>query len=193
MISMLFIEWVFLNVYDRITLLCYVERRLPSLVLSNKLLGSKKLTGWLLSQCECYTSKLWTPIGVMGIVVSKCQCAIPIVCNISSGSGCATGRDGGTYSRSGTMDIFIFFFPCFCFEVALCLRDHVLVCAKVSPGYLYHLFALPCLYLVAVSHLSPPLSWPTSHPHPTKQHLTFRLKCWSQCEGCYFLFSSPSK
>ena len=30
MISMLFIEWVFLNVYDRITLLCYVERRLPS-------------------------------------------------------------------------------------------------------------------------------------------------------------------
>lgn len=96
-------------------------------------------------------------MGVMGIVVSKCQCVIPIVRNISSGSGCATGRDGGTYSRNGTMDILIFF-ACFCFEVALCLHVRVLVCAKVSPGYLYHLFAHPCLYLVAVSHLSPPLS-----------------------------------
>lgn len=61
------------------------------------------------------------------------------------------------------------FFVVFCFEgvssmcVPLCASVHWRVKLRVHVcSYLYHLFTFPCLYLVAVSHLSPPLCWATS-------------------------------
>ncbi len=76
-------------------------------------------------------------------------------------SCCVMGRKGRTYSRNRTM-------VGFCFEgvsslrVQLCASMHLQVKLRVHVGYLYHLFTFSCLYLVAVSHLSPPLFWPTS-------------------------------
>lgn len=63
----------------------------------------------------------------------------------------------------------LIFFVGFCFggvsSEHLCASVHLHVKHCVHVGsYLYHLFTFPYLYLVAVSHLSPPLFCPTSHP-----------------------------
>lgn len=86
--------------------------------------------------------------------------------------------------NNGTLILFVGF----CCEgvslvpMHLCASVHSCVRLRVHAGsYFYHLFTFPCLYLVAVSHLSPPLFCPTSRsfwvcqmPHALlTQYLTF--------------------